>query len=491
VLGPDAGPSAVRRFNGTHEVWELHNVIPGKYTLKIAGIYQQFFVSVSADSDYQLYLFIGSDPENGYAGQHVPILAMLVGPDGAIKGATVVASVRDAAGVSRNLLLQDDGNHGDGMAGDGVYGGVYRITPSADAGVITPPTDGEEPTAVGSYQVKIVATWDNFRREAQGSFAVPPSEDSDGNRLPDAWEKANGVFGEKGDLDGDGLDSLCEFRAGTDPRNSDTDGGGESDGSEVPQCFVDPNGQDPFDPSDDRVGSLGDLNVRPELDLNLRPYIRIWWGDPLLGKLISTDIFRRVISPTQGMTGDWVLLSSGLDGTQFDDRSIDPGTSYQYRITPTVDPGTGPLQAATETSAVVVPKTDPYPPGGSVLINGGAGSTTSRNVTMEIAADDLFGENDGAPPVEPLLSAQASEIPHTPAANLMMRISNSPDFSGVDWQPYQEKLDWDLGDVPAGTQATVYVQFKDEAGNVGDSGFQQMDTILYNPPFIYLPMVQR
>ena len=49
----------------------------------------------------------------------------------------------------------------------------------------------------------------------------------------------------------DGLDNLSEYLSGTDPNNSDTDGGGENDGSEV---LI--HGLDPLDPADDQIEAL-------------------------------------------------------------------------------------------------------------------------------------------------------------------------------------------------------------------------------------------
>ena len=54
------------------------------------------------------------------------------------------------------------------------------------------------------------------------------------------------------DPDLDGLTNYEESMLGTDPNNSDTDGGGENDGSEVHLFSL-----DPFDPSDDQIEGLG------------------------------------------------------------------------------------------------------------------------------------------------------------------------------------------------------------------------------------------
>jgi hypothetical protein len=60
--------------------------------------------------------------------------------------------------------------------------------------------------------------------------------DRDRDRMPDRWEKKNGLNPKKNDArrdrDRDGLRNLDEFRAGTNPRDADTDNDGRDDGDE-------------------------------------------------------------------------------------------------------------------------------------------------------------------------------------------------------------------------------------------------------------------
>ena len=109
----------------------------------------------------------------------------------------------------------------------------------------------------GAYRVRVLARSNKFRREALGSFAVLEGEDRNRNRLPDVWEEENGVRDPNDDPDLDYLVSGDEYWEGTDPNHSDSDGGGENDGSEVEH------GQDPLDPSDDRIEAPAFLQVYP------------------------------------------------------------------------------------------------------------------------------------------------------------------------------------------------------------------------------------
>jgi hypothetical protein len=69
----------------------------------------------------------------------------------------------------------------------------------------------------------------------------PLNPDTDGDGMPDGWERANGldpndatgINGADGDPDGDGLSNYDEWWNYVDPNNSDTDGDGLSDGDEV------------------------------------------------------------------------------------------------------------------------------------------------------------------------------------------------------------------------------------------------------------------
>lgn len=478
---------------GTNEVIEVPKPQEGTWTLRVADLFQEYFVSATAQSLYELHLFTGTPVANLSQGVQVPILAGFVGPDGPVTGATMTATVEAPNGTVQTLMLHDDGNSGDGMADDGIYAGLYTATSDADAIPPNPKdvTEGEEPSNVGSYLVNVVGVRGKLRREAQGSFAIETGKDENNNRLPDLWEELYGVKTPDGDDDGDNLSNYCELTLGTNPSNSDTDGGGENDGSEAPQCFLDPNGQDPFDPADDRIGPLTFLQVHPEV-LQQAPLLRVLWGSPLRGQLVNVDLYRRPMGPGGQPAGDWQLLQAGADGDSYDDFNVQTGQAYQYRVVPNIEPTAltrqapaAPVGGTVLESNVAVPSSDPYPPSGSVLINDGDEVTSSRLVTLSLTADDSSSSQDGEPPDAP------DPVEGTPVDQLEMRISNSPDFTGVNWRDFETTVaGWDLGEVASGDTATVYVQFRDAQGNISEAGFGHSDSIRYQAP-VYLPIVLR
>jgi hypothetical protein len=61
-----------------------------------------------------------------------------------------------------------------------------------------------------------------------------------------------------------------------------------------------------------------------------------------------------------------------------------------------------------------------------------------------------------------------------------MRLSNRPDFAGAAWEPYATTRAWNLGN-----NTSVYVQFRDYAGNISQTYVASQQTA------IYLPMLSR
>lgn len=99
-------------------------------------------------------------------------------------------------------------------------------------------------------------------------------------------------------------------------------------------------------------------------------------------------------------------------------------------------------------------RVDTQKPSGSVLINNGRASTTSRTVTLKLAATD---------------PAPASGVSH-------MRLKNNGSATWSRWFAYSTSKTWALS-AGAGKK-TVYVQYKDRAANVSAAS---SDSISYRP----------
>ncbi len=97
------------------------------------------------------------------------------------------------------------------------------------------------------------------------SAPLSGTTDTDGDRMPDAWEtnfgfNINDPADALLDADADGLNNLDEYLNGTIPRVNDTDGDGFSDGIEVSQGF------DPNDPNSHPASGAGEIT-------------RVYWAD--------------------------------------------------------------------------------------------------------------------------------------------------------------------------------------------------------------------
>ncbi|MFQ5744543.1 MAG: VWA domain-containing protein [Acidobacteriota bacterium] len=478
---PPAGHQSIASSN-TAEVWRETAPQPGQWTLLVTGLAQQYHVSASGRTLLELHLFTGQPGQDPLQGVKVPILANLAGLGKPITGASVTATITSPAGVQKQVTLFDDGTHIDMEANDGVYGNWYTQTSGGETVVADPGgvVEGEEPVSRGSYLVSAVAQWSGLRREAEASFLLREADDDDGDGFPTWWEKENGLDPNDptdplDDPDGDGLPNRCEWTEGTDPQNPDTDGGGESDGSEIPNCI--PGTQDPLDPRDDRVGPVKGMVAIPRADVDGTPIIHLELAGLPDETLQDVDIYFRL---AEDPSAEWELLAADLppapDWSQPVAGLGKLPAAAEFRIVPTFVTASEAIATGhVMDSGTVILSSDPYPPQGSVVIVQ-APDTFSTRVDLLIEASDtshLHGADD-----------DRQALPEgTPPGRLLMRLSTDPAFAGVSWQPFQAEVrDFDLGSLQPGEFVTVYVQFMDEASNISDDvAGDTSDTTRYLP----------
>jgi hypothetical protein len=152
-----------------------------------------------------------------------------------------------------------------------------------------------------------------------------------------------------------------------------------------------------------------------------------------------------------------IQVAPNLEGV-FTDTLVTNGHEYCY-IAVAVD--TEARRSAPSAPSCAVPNTDPLPPRGAILINGGAQSTPVRDVNLTLWASDS---------VDPEVHDFGPD--HTPPADsasgvTQMMISNLPDLSDGVWEPYDTSKPWTLAQT-AGL-ASVYVKYMDAVGNVSET----------------------
>lgn len=430
--GVSAGPPTLS--DSTHFVWRIPTPQAGDWVLSVEREFacefcaELYLVEASLRSDLTMEAFLGLAPEARLAGRPMPVLASL-SDNARIPGAAVSASIIDPAQLSHVLNLYDDGLHGDGAANDGFYGNTFYQTYQGGSYVAVVSAQGS--AATGSFQ-----------RRLRASFNMREAPDTDGDLLPDWWEILWGTDPDTPDAaedhDNDGLITLIEWERGTNPLDPDTDDGGESDGSET---------GDPHDPTDDRIA---------------QPRARAWPG-------VGRIWLRHTVEPDYNWMnayratapdGVFALLASGIAPTgEWIDLPVSNDQEYCYRVSAS---GTQGQTSALSNITCTTPRLDPIAPTGWVRINDGAAYTLMNDVMLSLFAvdnpDEMESKGPGSPPypIDEALSSGVAE----------MMIANNSRFTGAAWEPYDTSRPWTLE--PEGEHATVYVKYKDAAGNVSE-----------------------
>ncbi len=396
----------------------------------------------------------------GRVGDPVPLLGTVLTRAGATPGALVLASIEKPGGGIDWLWLRDDGQSGDGAAADGIHGNTYAKAVIGGAYNVTIGAIGFDPFDPGQLLTRV---WKGaFYMEGPG-----PQDDMDDDRLPDWWERQYPCmdptkYDAHLDYDQDGLTNWEEWLHGTDPCNPDTDGGGETDGSEVAR------GSNPHWPDDDLVPPIENWYVRP-----LNKAILVRWSRPIS--------YTRMLVTVHMPDGRAIVHEGGTTGAFATDLPNDQvyGVTLQGQMGNSIGAPTAPM--------LVQPRADPDPPTGVILINHGAETTTSRHVGLMVLASDE--------PVDGPVSSPSGFLIRQWSANnevsggIEMRFRNETVGAWSAWQPLTEGVPWILSpDCRYGTRCTVYGQFRDAAMN---ESLLVADSIVLVGSELYLPLVVR
>jgi Mg-chelatase subunit ChlD len=455
------------KHDSRHSVWRVAYPAGGNWRLEVTQVNPpgtEYLVDANLRSDLTMEAYLVVPPDERKPGVPMPILVSLT-DTGPIAGAGVAATVDTPSGPPLGLFFYDDGRHDDGAADDGLYGATFYQT-------------GQR----GSYSVLIGAAGHstvhgNFMRYQMLAFHLlsdadyppdpehpnPAADDTDGDGLSNEWEQrysrcVNPLVPDGGaDPDNDRFTNLQEQAAGTDPCNPDSDGGGEADGT-------DPN---PLNPSDDAIqptrlaayAGIGKVFIR------YAPRVEYRW----------VDVFR-ADNPNGPFAyyDEYVADATGV----VTDTGVSNGQTYCYTVIGQDNAGriSGSLMPGCAT-----PKADPWPPHGTVSINGGASATGCRNVTLSLWASDA---------VEPEYVSPATRmmLPPTDSASGVqdVLIGNQPDLSDGVWQPYRPTQAWTLTQ-PEGL-AAVFARFRDGAGNLSTVAVATIHFVPGQCPQ-YMPMI--
>ncbi len=424
-------PYTFKNTYSGHLGWRIPNPVAGQWQLFVShadGSFArsnvEYKVMVSADSLLTAHLLLPT--VNKLTGLRMPIFAFVSG-DRPIADATVRAIVTAPDGTSSVVPLYDDGEHQDGNAGDGFYGGEYQRVNQANPVQPVREEGGEktpEPRDEGSYRVELQVYHEQFQREALGSFSVLEAPDTNNNRIPDTYEQQNDLTNPDGDNDLDWLDNYSEYILGTDPNDSDTEDGGENDGSEVEKK------KDPFNLKDDRIREPAFFNATADVNS-----VKLTFD-------VKEGYQQMILYRGESPNGPWQLRDQEVPPTgEYLDKEVKNGQSYWYKLM-AVDGNAH--RSAVVASQGATPSEDPFAPEAKILINNGAATTNDLQVKLSFVPyeDDEFY-----------------------ADIVAMKLGNSRDLSNVEWQRFEREVMWQLAPTKSGEMAHVYGLFRDKAGN--------------------------
>jgi len=397
-----------------------------------------YLVEASVLSTITMNLLLPLPAPERVAGTPMPILVALHGQGSLSRPRVTAAIVRQDMDVRvAELQLLDDGRHGDGAAGDGLFGNTFRATHV--------PTDYR----VEATATETVSRLDPFERRRIESFHIRADADPDGDGMPSAWEIRMGLDPARNDAaldpDGDGWHNVSELQLGTDPLDADTDDDGESD-------------QEPWfgrDPNVSGDGVISPARIRARAGVG---FVFLAFNMPR--GAVSFDVLRARgrDAPFEVLLDDWVPPAD----LSFLDKALTNGIPYRYRF---ISNGPNGERSGPSNTAEATPALDPYPPHGRVEIVTGPRTPRFGEVTLRLAASDNPGEDHVLPLIGFDPTSRSSGVAEMIIANTSS-FAKGPPVSPV-YEPFDSTKAWVLEPDESGF-AIVFVRFRDVAGNVSE-----------------------
>ena len=452
LLAPDGSTILPERLTVTSAIFRMQNPMPGTYAWQFPlppppppDEQPRVLLEVALRSPCRLMTRtdveggVLASPENPglddrrWAGRNVLLQAVVHDGDVARADATIHARLRRPDGSLRVVTLFDDGRHQDGAPADGVF--AAKLLDTAQAGTYTVTYSGHLQPGLDLPATCV--------RERSDAVTLRAGIDADADGLPDWWQTRFGLApGSAGlDPDRDGLSNADEFLAHTSPTQSDTDGGGESDASELEA------GRDANDPGDDVIGKPALVaapgNARILLATGVTP------GDGATLEIQSSSTRSGSFVPVD-------VAVSSRNGVLFVPAPNDVETCYTARLR-TADAASGWASIVCAT-----PRTDPVPPTiETIRLTGAARCARRPSVQIEIRAVD--GVIDSAIGSELGEMADPS-VESSGITDMKVWSDASPNDT---WQPFAPLVSLSVGDGPS---ATMVVVLRDGAGNVTPAG---------------------
>jgi len=188
--------------------------------------------------------------------------------------------------------------------------------------------------------------------------------------------------------------------------------------------LVDPDHSNPLDPANPNTPSV--VPARPtELTAVVSDrLVELSWS---VSNASAIDHYRVYRWEVEGGENENYELIDTTTEMAYADPDVRNGQPYYYKVSGVNDLG---LEGRASRRIIVVPRMF------SVTINQGSPKTSSRNVTLRMSAS---------------------------AETEIMQVSNAPDMSDAQWEPYQSSYSWVV--LAGDGDKTVYVRFRDAADN--------------------------